>query len=259
MGIAALLFTSDPAQARAAAEGGAEAAVVDLESLGKAERQRGAGTDISGHTLADVRRVRDAGVAVVCRIDGPHAGTPAQIDAVLAAGAGEILVPMVRTAAEVRAVLDHVAGRARVGIMVETPEAVEAAPELARLAIARAYVGLNDLSLARRSQNLFAPVIDGTVERLRRCFDVPFGFGGLTLPELGHPIPARLLLGEMVRLGCGFGFLRRSFARDAAGIGCAEGVRRIRAGAEACARRTPAEVEADRAALAAAVAGWIDR
>jgi hypothetical protein len=35
--------------------------------------------------------------------------------------------------------------------------------------------------------------------RLRRYFEVPFGFGGATLPDRGRPIPCRLLLSEMAQ------------------------------------------------------------
>lgn len=66
-------------------------------------------------------------------------------------------------------------------------------------------------------RNIFRAVSDGTVERVQRHFSIPFGFGGLTLPERGNPIPCRLLIGEMIRLSCNFSFLRRPFFRDTGG------------------------------------------
>ena len=90
------------------------------------------------------------------------------------------------------------------------------------------YVGLNDLAIERRSASIFEAITDGTVDRLREIFSVPFGFGGLTLPDRGHPVPCRLLINEMVRLNCHFSFLRRSFHRDIRGRPVSEGLRLIR-------------------------------
>ena len=70
-------------------------------------------------------------------------------------------------------------------------------PGLARLPISRAYVGLNDLSIERKSRSIFEPLTDGLVDAIRPLFTVPFGLAGLTLPECGRPIPCRLLIGEM--------------------------------------------------------------
>jgi hypothetical protein len=118
------------------------------------------------------------------------------------------------------------------------------------------YVGLNDLAIDRGTCNLFQAVVDGTVERVRRAIAVPFGFGGLTLPERGEPISCRLLMGEMTRLDCHFSFLRRSFRRDSKGRPLADVVARIRAGLEASRQRTDSQVACDREALRHAVESW---
>jgi len=88
---------------------------------------------------------------------------------------------------------------------------------LARLPLTRVYLGLHDLAIERRTPNPFRAISDGIVERVRSAFQIPFGFAGLTLPDRGFPIPCRLLIAEMARLGCSFSFLRRSFLRDIVG------------------------------------------
>ena len=98
--------------------------------------------------------------------------------------------------------IEAVGGRCGVGVLVETVAAVEAVEELALLPLSRVYVGLNDLSIDRGTASLFDAIADGTVERVVSAFDVPFGFGGLTEPELGDPVPCRLLIAEMARLRC---------------------------------------------------------
>lgn len=245
-----LLFSTDTALINRAAPGGLGGVVVDWESLGKAERQRDHDTQVNHDTVEDLQRVRrETTTRVLCRINSYGATTADEIEVALASGADELLLPMVRTPREVEAVLGRVEGRAQVGILVETIEALACAPELGRLPLGRVYVGLMDLCIAFRHPSIFVPLVDGTIDRLRPHFAMPFGFGGLTVPEGGEPIPSALLRSEMVRLQCGFTFLRRSFLRDTAGKDPAVEVARIVASVDETARRPAADGERDRVAL----------
>jgi hypothetical protein len=143
-----------------------------------------------------------------------------------------------------------------VGILIETVTAVERAATFTDLPLARVYVGLNDLGIERRAANIFSAVSDGTVERVRRSTRMPFGFGGLTVPEGGRPVPCRLLMGEMARLDCQFSFLRRSFHRDVRGRSMADIIPRIRDAVADARARSPEAVERDREALVRAIDGW---
>ena len=242
-----LLFTTDPILIRRAVSAGVDAIVIDWETRGKDRRQAGADTQINHDTPADLRRARASTTApIVCRVNGVGDWTPDEIEAAIEGGATEILVPMVRSRDEVAFVLEHVDGRCGVGILVETCAAVHCAAEFTRLPLTRIYVGLNDLAIERRSRSLVEAVADGTVERVRTQASVPFGFGGLTVPDRGSPIPCRLLMGEMMRIGCAFSFLRRSFLRDIADVPLEAAVRQIRGGLEAARCRAPHTVERDR-------------
>jgi hypothetical protein len=240
-----------------AERGGVAGVIVDWERIGKEHRQRGADTLISADTHEDLVAVRaTTRLPVICRLDGPGHWTAEEIERAIAAGADEVLLPMVRSPDEVEHALRAAGGRAGVGILIETREALACARELAALPIRRVYVGLHDLAIERGSDSLFTALADGTVEHLRaEVAGVPFGFGGLTLPERGSPVPSRLLLGELVRLRADFTFLRRSFWRDVDGIDAAEAVRSIRAAARRAATRTADEIEADRAELVSVLLG----
>lgn len=250
------LFATDLAVVREAVAGGVTAVVVDWENDGKQARQASADTEINSHTVDDLRRAREATKArLLCRINRFGPTTPDEVEAALSAGADELLLPMVRASAEVEGVLDQVGGRAGTGILVETLEAVAAADELARLPLSRVYVGLNDLSIARGTPSIFAPLVDGLLDELRDRFaGVRFGFGGLTLPEAGAPVPCRLLLGEIARLRTSFTFLRRSFYRDVSGRDPAREVPRILGGVQAARARAPEAVARDRDELLALLA-----
>lgn len=249
-----LVFTVDPRFARDCVEAGAAGVIVDWERRGKARRQAGEGTQINGDTPADLARVRAATPGrVVCRINAVGSWTAAEVDLAVELGADEVLLPMVRTTEQVDRALEAVAGRCGLGILIETEDAVDRAQELAARPLSRVYVGLNDLRIDRGSDQLFAPLVDGTVDRVRAACPVPFGVAGLTRPDAGRPVPSRLLAGELARLGADFTFLRRSFHADVAGRDLFEEVPRILAASAAARHRTPGEVLADRAELVSAV------
>ncbi|MFC1705534.1 hypothetical protein ACFL59_01785 [Planctomycetota bacterium] len=254
-----VLFSTDPSQIRPATAAGIQAIIVDWEFIGKTERQLGADTQINRDTLDDLRRVRACTDArVLCRLNRFGDTTPVELEQAVEAGADEVLLPMVTSPAEVEAVLAQASGRVGTGILVETQAALSELPALSRLPLSRVYVGLNDLAIERGSPNLFVALLDGTVDRIRAAFEVPFGFGGLTLPEAGEPIPCRLLLREMMRLRCHFSFLRRSYHRDMEGRDPAIEVPRLLATLDESRRRSPEEIDEDRSELQKAIRRWMD-
>jgi hypothetical protein len=194
--------------------------VVDLETDAKADRQRealqllGTDTTISTDRPEDLERVRNEvprSTLLVCRTNGPSSRMGLDIEAAIDAGVDEVLVPMVRTAVDLAEVFRIVSDRVNVGIMIETNEAAANVKDLSKFPLSRVYVGLMDLAIERRSRSPFAALVDGTVEMLRHHISCSFGVAGLTIPSQGSPIPSRLIMAELTRLGCDFSVLRRSF------------------------------------------------
>jgi 2-keto-3-deoxy-L-rhamnonate aldolase RhmA len=252
-----LLFAPDGETAAAAESAGIDGIVVDWENRGKDHRQTGWDTQINYQTIEDLRAIRRATLLpVICRINGFGSWTAEEVSRAIAEGADEILLPMVREPQEVERTLELAAGRVTLGMLIETVEAVARVDAFNRLPLARVYVGLNDLAIERGTSNLFAAVADGTVEEVRRATATRFGFGGLTLPDRGAPVPCALLLAEMVRLNCHFSFLRRSFLRDVPVEHFPSGVARLRAGLAAASMRNEAEASIARHALCDAVMAW---
>ena len=97
----------------------------------------------------------------ICRINSYGTTTIDEVESAIQAGADEILIPMVRRLYDVEQVLMQVRERCKVGILLETIAATQIAPELARLPLARVYVGLNDLGIERRTPNIFTAIADG--------------------------------------------------------------------------------------------------
>lgn len=213
-------FLTVPGIVNASCNHGVRGYVVDWERAGKHARQSGFDTQIGSDTLEDLSRVRKATRAtVLCRVNAYHPQSAQEIESAIEGGADEVLLPMVRSVDEVRAVLEVAAGRVPVGILIETRCAVRLAPELARLPLSRVYIGLNDLWIDGGGLGCrFDPLWDGTVAEIRRTFPrIPLGVGGATVVDLGAPIPCRRLLEQYTRLGIDFTFLRRSYARDIEG------------------------------------------
>ncbi|TMG37646.1 MAG: hypothetical protein E6H88_06155 [Chloroflexi bacterium] len=106
-----MLMTRDGGVARAAVRAGVDRIFLDLEIAGKAERQRGRNTIISGHTLADLERVRAAvpDAEVLARVNPPSAGTPGEVDAVVRAGADVVMLPYFQSSQQVAAFVAAVA------------------------------------------------------------------------------------------------------------------------------------------------------
>lgn len=217
-----MYITNQPEIAQIAETAGVDRIFVDMEFIGKDERQKGLDTVKSHHTVQDVAAMKAAleSAELLVRINPIHAplpdypGSREEIDAVIRAGADVIMLPYFKTVEEVRTFLELVDGRVRTMLLVETPEAVERIDEILALpGIDEVHIGLNDLSLGYGMPFMFQLLADGTVERL--CFKlrrrgIAYGFGGIA--SLGNGmLPSEFIIKEHYRLGSGCVILSRSF------------------------------------------------
>ena len=265
-----MLMTADPGIAEEAVRAGVDRVFVDLEITGKAERQRGRSTIISGHTLADVRAVRPKVPAgrLLVRIDPPGPDLVAQVDAVIEAGADVVMLPYFTSVAEVRAFVSAVRGRAVTLLLVETAAALaRIEPILAIEGVDEVHVGLNDLhrslGLTFMYEVLAGGLIDHVAERVRSCGrPVRFGFGGGALLDARHPVAPMDVLREHARVGSRMIILSRTFTGDAPNVmamrervDLPREVARIRAVVAEARARSREEVERDRRRIHAVIWG----
>ena len=219
-----MLMTRDPGIARAATRAGVDRIFVDLEIRGKAERQRGRTTIISGHSIADLAGIRNAlpDGEVLARIDPPSERTRADVDAAIGAGADVVMLPYFSAPSEVASFVDAVGGRARTSLLLETAAAVVRVDRIAAVpGVDEIHVGLNDLhlsmGLAFMHELLAGGTLDALAARIRAVAPgIRFGFGGGALLDAPHPVPPRDVLREHVRLGSRMIILSRTFTGDAA-------------------------------------------
>lgn len=216
-----MYITNDPAIARIAADAGVDRIFIDMEVLGKAERQGGLDTVQSHHVPEDIAKVREAigsRAEIMARVNPLNPNSQAEIDASIANRVDVIMLPMWRTADDLRRFIQMVDGRAKTMPLLETDTAAENLPEAVKLSgIDQMHIGLNDLHLCYHQKFMFQLLADGTVDRLcvrLRDANIPYGFGGVGRPGSGT-LPAEYIIGEHVRLGSQYVILSRSFCNTA--------------------------------------------
>lgn len=216
-------ITNRPEIAGYVAARGVDRLFVDLEWNGKHERQGHLSTVISGHSFDDLAAIRRAVPAteLMARLNPLHDGTAGEIATAVATGVDVLMLPMYRSAAEVRAFCALVGGRARVCLLLETAGAMEdIAATVAVEGVDEIHIGLNDLHLELGNRFMFEPLANGLVDAMAtvlRGWGKPFGIGGLARAGEGL-VPAELLLGEHARLGSTAAILSRTFHRNAQSV-----------------------------------------
>lgn len=212
-----MLITAEPDIARYAEESGVHRIFVDMEVLGKAERQGHVDTHKASHTYEDITAVRAVLTTseLMVRVNPLHEGTGEEVSETIIRGADRLMLPMFSTADEVAEFRALVPTGVPITYLAETPAAlVRTGAWLRHLQAGdEVHFGLNDLSLAMGLDFLFEPMaadlIQGAARLLRRA-GIPFGVGGVARPDSGA-LPATMVIGEHVRLGSTRLILSRAF------------------------------------------------
>src|SRR5690554_4473743 len=124
------------------------------------------------------------------------------------------MLPFFKTSGEVKKFVDYVNKRAKVCLLLETPEAVNNLDEILKIkGIDYIHIGLNDLHLGYKKTFMFELLSDGTVEKILNKIkktNIQYGFGGIA--RLGHGnLPAEMIIAEHYRLGSTMAIVSRQF------------------------------------------------
>ena len=223
MALKLMYITNSPDVALIAQKAGVDRIFVDLEYIGKSDRQGGMDTVQSKHTLEDVKNIAQVLTTseLLVRINPIHEetneylGSKNEIDKAIENGADILMLPYFKSAQEVRKFVSFVNKRVKTMLLVETAQAVECLDEILSIdGIDSIHIGLNDLSLSCGYNFMFKPLANGMVEemvlKIKRK-GIPFGFGGIAVPGGDVPLPAERIILEHVRLGSTCAILSRSF------------------------------------------------
>lgn len=211
-----MYITNDEDVATIADKYGVDRIFVDLEQIGKQERQGGMDTVQSKHTLDDVKKIKKClnNSELLVRSNPIYENSKEEIDTIVKNGADVVMLPYFKTCEEVQQFIDYVGGRCRTCLLLETPEAAEIIDDILDIeGIDEIHIGLNDLHLGYKKKFMFELLVDGTVERLCSKFkqkDMPYGFGGIAGLGQGM-LPAESIIKEHYRLGSKMVILSRSF------------------------------------------------
>ena len=213
-----MLWSADPAVVRQADEAGVDRIGLDLEVIGKAERQKNLPTWVSQHhesQLPALRAVLRRG-QLFCRTNPIHEGSKREIDRLIEHGVEVLMLPFFRTVEEPQRFADLVASRATTVLLVEHCDAARKIEQLVRIpGVDEIHVGLTDLSLSLKVPNRFALMASPLVERIAqvvRASGMRFAVGGIgRAMDDSQPIPTDLIYSQYHRLGATGALISRAF------------------------------------------------
>lgn len=211
-----MFITNNIEVAKIAQKYGVDRIWIDLEVLGKEERQKGMNTVKSNHQIEDIKKIRPYldKAELLVRINPINLNSMEEIEKVIEAGADIIMLPMWKSVEEVKQFVTFVENRVKTTLLLETKEAVECLDEVLNLdKIDEIHIGLNDLHLSYGLKFMFEPLANGLVENICKKIklkNIPYGFGGIA--KIGEgTLPAEDILEEHFRLGSSRVILSRSF------------------------------------------------
>ncbi|MBP3819466.1 MAG: aldolase [Butyrivibrio sp.] len=210
-----MYITNSPDIARIAEHYGVDRIWIDLETLGKEERQPG-NTVKSNHTIDDIRKVKPVlnNSELLVRVNPWNENSEEEIEAVIEAGADIIMLPMWRDTDTVRKFLQTINGRCKTTLLLETKDAENCLDEVLKQGgFDEIHIGLNDLHIEYGMTFMFELLANGVVDRIIdkiKKYDLPYGFGGVG--KIGDGLlKADNIVAEHYRLGSTRVILSRAF------------------------------------------------
>lgn len=211
-----MYITNNPDIAEVAENAGVDIIFIDLEIIGKEERQGHLDTVISRHKMEDIpvikQRIKKAKLLV--RINPFYEKTNQEVEQAIDDGADIIMLPMIKDKIEAEKFIQAVNGRCKTMLLIERKEAVERINEILSVkGIDEIHIGLNDLHLSYNNKFMFEPLVNGIVDEIcevAKKNHIPYGIGGISRIGTGD-LPAEKILMEHYRLGSNKAILSRSF------------------------------------------------
>lgn len=216
MNLTVFYITNNLDIALIAEKSGVDRVWIDLEVLGKEERQKNINSVKSKHTIDDIKKIapklRKAKMMV--RVNPINSDSLNEVNQVIETGIDYIMLPMWKTKEEVETFIKYVDRRAKTILLLETKEARDCLDEVLEIpGIDEIHIGLNDLHLSYKLNFMFELLTNGVVEEIVSKIkkkNIPYGFGGIS--HLGDGmVPAEMIIQEHYRLGSTRAILSRGF------------------------------------------------
>ncbi len=192
---------------------------IDIEKVGKKDRQVGRNTVLSDHSISDVQKIRsvinNTKILLRCNPIGIHSRKEIEeINKIN--GLDMVMLPFFKNATEVKIFLELLdTSKVEPALLIETTSAINNLNDILKLyPFKYVHIGLNDIHIERNSCFMFEPFIDGLLEETVSILNnnnIKFGIGGIG--KIGSdllPTP-ECLIKEHIRLKSSGVILSRSF------------------------------------------------
>lgn len=196
---------------------GIDRIIIDLEILGKQDRQTGKNLFLSDHTLSDIFKIKSVlrSIPVMVRVNPWHNGSPDEIQQVISEGADMIMLPYFTAPVQAEQFLACVNNRVKTSLLVETREAITTIDTLLCYPMDEIYIGLNDLAISMQRTKIFEVTYEGFFDQVcakLKKSGIPFGWGGLARLSSTHlPIDPECILAQQIYHGATVAWLGRTF------------------------------------------------
>jgi len=192
---------------------------IDLETVGKKDRQISRNTVISDHSISDVQKIRrvinNTKILLRCNPIGIH--SKKEIEEInKTSGIDMVMLPFFKTVKEVKMFIELLdTSKVEPTLLIETTSALDNLNDILKLyPFKYVHIGLNDIHIERNTSFMFEPYIDGLLDKtasILRSNNKKFGIGGIG--KIGSdllPTP-ECVINEHIRLKSSGVILSRSF------------------------------------------------
>ena len=145
---------------------------IDLESIGKKERQAGRNTVLSNHSVSDIQkiknRVNNTKILVRCNPIGQWSENEFDKINSRCNEVDMVMLPYFKTTEEVKNFIDLLdTTKIEPSLLIETLDAIKNLEEIIKIfPFKYVHIGLNDINIERGTVSMFEPYIDGLMDKI---------------------------------------------------------------------------------------------
>tara|TARA_B100000989_G_scaffold292510_1_gene268554 strand:+ start:587 stop:1423 length:837 start_codon:yes stop_codon:yes gene_type:complete len=193
---------------------------IDLETIGKKDRQNGRDTVLSNHNIDDIQkiksRVNNTKILVRCNPIGKWSKD--EFDEINLRGSkiDMVMLPYFKTIDEVKTFIELLdTSKMEAALLIETMDAISNLEKIIKIfPFKYMHIGLNDLHIERGTFFMFEPFIDGLITKITSICkenNQNFGIGGIGKIGTNLSPSPECVLNEHLRLNSNGVILSRSF------------------------------------------------
>jgi hypothetical protein len=196
---------------------------IDLETIGKKERQVGRDTVLSNHSVYDIQKIKNKvnNTKILVRCNPIGEWSKKEFDEINSRSKeiDMVMLPYFKTAEEVKIFINMLdTTKIEPSLLIETLDAIKNLEEIINtFPFNYVHIGLNDIHIERGTVSMFEPYIDGLMDNVTsilRKNNLDFGIGGIGKIGADMSPTPECVLNEHLRLNSNGVILSRSFKGD---------------------------------------------